>query len=150
MPSTNSLFDDFSVLVSKLIRRLSVLERCEKMRTGVTISQCRTIEALARNGQMSVTQLWKEMGVAAATMTRGLDTLERDGLVKRRSSPEDRRRMIVTLTAKGRRLARKVEQRGEEYLRLLFDNIPARKRNQVKGALSTLLDAIEEHPSCCE
>ena len=150
MPNTNVLFDDFSVLVSKLTCKLSALERCEKMRAGVTISQCRTLEALTRNRQMLVMQLSKEMRVAAATMTRTLDVLERDGFVKRRCSAEDRRRMNVTLTAKGRRLARKVEQRGQEYLATLFDNIPAGKRKQVNGALSTLLDAIEEHASCCE
>ena len=150
MPNTNVLFDDFSVLVSKLTRKLSVLERCEKMRAGVTISQCRSLEALVRNRRMSVMQLSREMGVAAATMTRTLDVLERDGFVKRTTSAEDRRRMVVVLTPKGRRLAQKVEKRGQEYLATLFDNIPAGKRKQVNGAVSTLLDAIEEHASCCE
>jgi DNA-binding MarR family transcriptional regulator len=39
--------------------------------------------------------------VTRATMTGLVDTLERDGLVKREPAPNDRRMMSVTLTAKG-------------------------------------------------
>jgi DNA-binding MarR family transcriptional regulator len=40
-------------------------------------------------------------GVTRATMTGLIDTLERDGLVKREPDPDDRRMMSVVLTAKG-------------------------------------------------
>jgi DNA-binding MarR family transcriptional regulator len=47
-------------------------------------------------------------GVARATMTGLIDTLERDGLVKREPDPEDRRMMSVGLTAKGENLMRAI------------------------------------------
>ncbi|HWA11417.1 MAG TPA: MarR family transcriptional regulator [Opitutaceae bacterium] len=47
-------------------------------------------------------------GVARATMTGLIDTLERDGLVKREPNPEDRRMMSVALTPKGETLIRSV------------------------------------------
>jgi DNA-binding MarR family transcriptional regulator len=40
-------------------------------------------------------------GVTRATMTGLIDTLERDGLVKREPDPDDRRMMSVVLTPKG-------------------------------------------------
>jgi DNA-binding MarR family transcriptional regulator len=40
--------------------------------------------------------------VTRATMTGLIDTLERDGFVKREHAPDDRRMMLVQLTAKGR------------------------------------------------
>lgn len=42
-------------------------------------------------------------GVTRATMTGLVDTLERDGLVKRDPDPVDRRMMSIRLTAKGER-----------------------------------------------
>lgn len=42
--------------------------------------------------------------VTRATMTGLVDTLERDGLVKREPDPDDRRMMSVTLTPKGQAL----------------------------------------------
>lgn len=40
--------------------------------------------------------------VTRATMTGLIDTLERDGFVKREHAPDDRRMMLVQLTTKGR------------------------------------------------
>jgi len=46
-------------------------------------------------------ELAEKAGVTRATMTGLIDTLERDGLVKREPDPEDRRRMLVQLTSLG-------------------------------------------------
>jgi DNA-binding MarR family transcriptional regulator len=45
-------------------------------------------------------ELAEAAGVTRATMTGLIDTLERDGLVKREPDPDDRRMMSVRLTAK--------------------------------------------------
>lgn len=47
-------------------------------------------------------------GVTRATMTGLVDTLERDGLVKREPDPTDRRMMSVNLTQKGHQLITQV------------------------------------------
>jgi DNA-binding MarR family transcriptional regulator len=47
-------------------------------------------------------------GVTRATMTGLVDTLERDGLVKREPDPKDRRMMSVNLTTKGHQLLAQV------------------------------------------
>lgn len=46
--------------------------------------------------------------VTRATMTGLIDTLERDGLVKREPDPDDRRMMSVTLTEKARTLMQQI------------------------------------------
>jgi DNA-binding MarR family transcriptional regulator len=46
-------------------------------------------------------ELAKLVGVTRATMTGLIDTLERDGLVKREADPVDRRMMSVRLTERG-------------------------------------------------
>lgn len=48
-------------------------------------------------------ELAEAAGVTRATMTGLIDTLERDGFVKREPDPEDRRMMSVRLTAKAER-----------------------------------------------
>jgi DNA-binding MarR family transcriptional regulator len=53
-------------------------------------------------------ELAKMSGVTRATMTGLIDTLERDGLVKRAPSPVDRRMMSVGLTGPGHRVLQKV------------------------------------------
>jgi DNA-binding MarR family transcriptional regulator len=52
-------------------------------------------------GPRTPAELADAAGVTRATMTGLVDTLERDGLVKREPDPNDRRMMSVVLTAKG-------------------------------------------------
>jgi DNA-binding MarR family transcriptional regulator len=51
-------------------------------------------------GPHTPAELAEAAGVTRATMTGLIDTLERDGLVRRVPDPDDRRRMSVRLTAK--------------------------------------------------
>ncbi|HZP61401.1 MAG TPA: MarR family transcriptional regulator [Opitutaceae bacterium] len=55
-------------------------------------------------GPLTPAELADAAGVTRATMTGLIDTLERDGFVKRESDPADRRMMPVKLTPKGRKL----------------------------------------------
>ncbi len=57
----------------------------------------------ACGGPRTPAELADAAGVTRATMTGLIDTLERDGLVKREPDPDDRRMMSVRLTAKGDR-----------------------------------------------
>lgn len=55
------------------------------------------------SGPRTPAELAEAAGVTRATMTGLIDTLERDGYVKREPDPNDRRMMSVLLTAKGER-----------------------------------------------
>lgn len=59
-------------------------------------------------GPRSPAELAEAAGVTRATMTGLVDTLERDGLVKREPDPDDRRMMSVVLTAKGEKFLHKL------------------------------------------
>ncbi|HYC73174.1 MAG TPA: MarR family transcriptional regulator [Opitutaceae bacterium] len=54
-------------------------------------------------GPRTPAELAEAAGVTRATMTGLIDTLERDGFVKRVPDPDDRRMMSVLLTPKGER-----------------------------------------------
>jgi DNA-binding MarR family transcriptional regulator len=49
-------------------------------------------------------------------MTKQIDRLERDGLVERTQSEDDRRRVAIRLTDDGRRLLRRVRSRRTAWL----------------------------------
>jgi len=150
MSAEEKFFNDFSLLISQLIRKLNLLERDEKVCLGVTISQCYTIETLARKDKLSMKELSQEMGVAVSTMTRILDILVRDTLAKRENNPKDRRSVCVQLTAKGKDIASKLKCCAEDYLRVIFERIPGAKQEKVIEALNILLKAVEQHPFCSQ
>ena len=57
-----------------------------------------------RRGEIEAHELAVEAGVAKPTLTGALDSLETRGLASRRVHPDDRRRVLVTLTPTGEAL----------------------------------------------
>lgn len=60
---------------------------------------------LDERGPLPQTEIVHYLGRDRSTVTNTLKAMERAGLVARSPSPDDRRAMIVSLTAKGRRMA---------------------------------------------
>ncbi len=75
--------------------------------------------------------------VTRATMTGLVDTLERDGLVKREPDPDDRRMMSVTLTPKGQALL-------ETILPPHFKRMAALMGSLTEAERKTLVDLLKK------
>jgi DNA-binding MarR family transcriptional regulator len=73
----------------------------------LTLGQFDILATLRRNGPkggLTPTQLLESVMLSSGGMTARIDMLERDGLVYRKADPKDRRKVVVELTAKGRRV----------------------------------------------
>jgi DNA-binding MarR family transcriptional regulator len=84
-----------------------VFENFGRVLAGHAISQGRFVVLILLNRDpdkaVSPADLADDANVTRATMTGLIDTLERDGFVRRENVPADRRLMPVRLTARGRR-----------------------------------------------
>lgn len=92
-------------------------------------------------------QLASILGVTRPTVTSNLDRLERDGLLVRRVDPENRRRVRVQLTDKGRAA---VEQAMPVHMavekELVADLLP-KQRAQLEKLLQEMLESLRRDPS---
>ncbi|MDT4865631.1 HpaR: homoprotocatechuate degradation operon regulator, HpaR [compost metagenome] len=70
---------------------------------GLTEQQWRIIHILRLQGEMESYQLAEQACMLKPSITGVLSRLGRDGLVRRRKSPQDRRRVLVELTEKGQK-----------------------------------------------
>ncbi len=75
---------------------------------GLTTSQFGVLEALWHLGPLCLSELAKKLLRTGGNLTLVASNLERDGLVKRRRSKEDRRYYQISLTAKGEQRVRQV------------------------------------------
>jgi DNA-binding MarR family transcriptional regulator len=83
-----------------LLRRL----RIEDDDLGVSPPRLSALSVVVYAGPLPIGALATAEGVAAATMTRLVDGLERDGFVKRRRDPADARGVLVEATPAGKRI----------------------------------------------
>jgi DNA-binding MarR family transcriptional regulator len=90
--------------------------RRETRAIGVSPEQVSLLVAIKYAPGIGVGELAAQEHVSAPAMSNHVDRLERDGLAIRTPSPEDKRRVGLTLTAEGQRLLRRVRSRRTAWL----------------------------------
>lgn len=75
---------------------------------GLTISQFGVLEALLHKGPLCQRDIAAKILKSTGNITLVIDNLEKQGLVKRERTHEDRRYLTVTLTGQGEKLIKTV------------------------------------------
>lgn len=87
-------------------------------------------------GELAAMALMKQPG-----LTKVLDRMERDGLLKRQSAADDRRRVTLHLTAKGRARVKPVQAAALAHEAELLKQFSDSERATIKHALDLLIDS---------
>jgi DNA-binding MarR family transcriptional regulator len=85
------------------------LTRIEASDEGLSIPQVFILQALSRLGPVPIAQFVRWWGNSPSTIGGILDVMEASGIARRSHGTQDRRQVFVSLTLKGRRLARRLE-----------------------------------------
>ena len=75
---------------------------------NLTLTQFAVLEALYHLGPMSLSDIARKVLTTGGNLTMVVGNLEKRGLARRQSCPEDKRVLIVVLTAKGKTLLRDI------------------------------------------
>ncbi len=94
-------------------------------RYGITTAQWYFLRALWIEDGLTQRELSERASTTGATTTTALRLMERDGLVTRLNSPEDRRTITVHLTEKARALREEVLPLSQEANALALKGVPA-------------------------
>src|SRR6202046_4601290 len=95
----DELVADLSASVGLLVRRL----RQRKADGELTMPESACLSRLDRDGPATSSTLAKQEQISPQSMGATLAGLEERGLVERRPDPEDGRKVVMSLTAPGRR-----------------------------------------------
>jgi DNA-binding MarR family transcriptional regulator len=68
---------------------------------GLTLSQQQLLGEVSRTGVITPAELAVRMHVRVQSLTDGINHLESEGLVGRRTDPDDRRRQLIEITQAG-------------------------------------------------
>ncbi len=109
---------------------------------GVTEQQWRVIRALSDRGEMEIGQISEACCIPGPSLTGVLERMERDDWVKRFRISTDQRKVVVELTAKGRRLVERMAESVEERYRVIERHLGP----QTLASLYLLLDSVAALP----
>lgn len=146
----NCCVDEVGEMVQKLVRVFQLFERDQIKIHGFTSSQCYALIEIKRAGSLNMNDLSERMNLDSSTMTRVIDKLVRDELIKREKDEADRRIVLVSLTSRGEEAAKKLNTTVVDYYKKIISSIPEGKVEEVLGAVNILLKAFEKaNPNCC-
>lgn len=111
---------------------------------GITAQQRLILRCLAHSAAISAGGLAELMHVDPGTVSAALRRLEAKGLVRRQRPAEDRRRVVVTLSKRGRALARPAEGTVEHAVARLIESLSAAEHDATRRALTRLTALMDQ------
>jgi DNA-binding MarR family transcriptional regulator len=111
-----------------------------------TIAQYRALVVLASRGPQRMVDLASALDVAPSTAARMCDRLVRKGLIRRHRARADRRAVLVSATAAGRRVVDQATARRRALIADILAQLPADTQRAVAEALRAFAGAAGEVP----
>ena len=131
--------------------RLAIVRTARRLRqeagSDMGPSQTAALATIERHGPLAPSELAERERIKRPTATRILGHLERAGLVERVRDPEDCRSAILSITAPGRALLRRLRARKTAYLAHRFRDLPPDDLAALERAAEVLERMLEQDPA---
>ncbi len=91
-------------VLTEFYDKMSSWEQSVVKETGYSLPQIHTMEVLGSHGAMKMKDLANRLGITTGTLTVQVDKLVKAGLLERQFDEQDRRAILVDLTASGKQV----------------------------------------------
>lgn len=133
--------------VEKLVREVNRLHFTTFHQTlsqfGLGKGQPPILKHLSRNDGCKQSDIAKLEHLTAATVTVMLQTMEKNGLIERRSDEKDLRIMRVYITAKGLEVQKKCDEAIEEMEKKIYEDFSQDEIESFKKLLTKKRDSLK-------
>ncbi|MGB9428995.1 MAG: MarR family transcriptional regulator [Gammaproteobacteria bacterium] len=139
------LTEDILLALRRIMRSMDISSRQLIGERGLTTPQLICLQNLQEQGSMTTGMLAQAVSLSPATVTGILDRLELRGLVTRERRPEDKRRVLVSVTAAGAAAAEAAPSRLAKRLTEALSQLPEGDRSDVLRVILYLADLADMH-----
>lgn len=101
-----------------------------------TLTEARVLYELGTRDVATATAIRDELSLDAGYLSRILQGFAAKGLVSRKRARKDRRQVVLTLTAKGRRAFLELDARSDERAKEILDTLVPAERKQLLSAIT--------------
>lgn len=129
-----------------LLMRLLRAKFREKRAGDLSMAQFRTLAFVDANQGTSLSDVASHIGLGPPSMSKLVDALVKRKLLTRDSHGQDRRRICLTLTSKGKRELNGAYQHTQSFFADKFSELTDGERTQVAEALNVMKILFELNP----
>jgi DNA-binding MarR family transcriptional regulator/N-acetylglutamate synthase-like GNAT family acetyltransferase len=123
-------------------RRIGVLQE-GLLESSLSLTEARVLYELAHRTAATATDLRSELGLDAGYLSRILRSFRKRGWIQRRTSKEDGRRHLLSLTGAGRAAFEPLDARSNEEVRRLLGAIAPADVRRLLQAMQTIEGVLE-------
>jgi DNA-binding MarR family transcriptional regulator len=128
--------------VRQLVRALRLFDREATTKFGVGAAQMFVLHVLNDQTELSLNELADRTATDQSSVSIVVTKLVRMGLVRRERSTEDRRELVLSLTAKGRALVRRAPPAAQRRMMESVAGMKPAEREQLVALLGKLLSGM--------
>ncbi len=139
-PFVATLQEAFGIFRRRLMGNLFVYAKDN----GLTMPQFGAMTHIFHSGGCGVSDIGNDLGVTNSAASQMLDRLVQIKLISRSEDPEDRRGKLLVLTDKGRDILVKGNMANQIWLEDLARSMTAAEQEQVRQALTILIDKARQ------
>ncbi len=138
-----SSLDDVLIALRRIMRAVDLHSRSLIQRYGLTGPQLVILREISRLGEVSGSELAKSVSLSLPTVTGILSRLEKRGLVSRRRSEIDKRRVMVRPTSDAFELLATAPPPLQESFAKQFENLEDWEKSQLLASLQRVVSMME-------
>lgn len=132
-------FESLPILLQKAREAVVLSTRSTLSGFDLTEQQWRVIRTTYLNGELNAQTLASQSAILGPSLSRILNRLEEDGILLRKVSPGDQRELVISLSAKGKRLHQKVLPKIQANYDVLASKLSQSKVSQLVGLLDDVI-----------
>jgi DNA-binding MarR family transcriptional regulator len=121
--------------------------RLERVDEALSLSKLSILGILYRKGIVTATDLASQEHIQPQSLTRLLAFLEKRGFISRKPDGTDKRRLLITLTAEGKKALAADVRRKEAWLAKAMERALSPAEREILLNASRLLDRLTEEGS---
>ena len=121
-----------------------ILEGSRESSNLLKLSRIKALYAFRGQDSSTMTELADNIGAKLPSMTMMIDNLAEEGLVERARDEQDRRKVIVRLTDKGRRIREEFLEQRKQIAQQLFAKLSKEDEQELMRLLERVCDILEK------
>lgn len=125
-----------------IVQALRESSRAAERHVGLSGAQTFVLRTLGERASLSLNDLAAATHTHQSSVSTVVTRLVADGLIRRARSPEDARRLELSLTARGRDLASRAPDAAQQRLIAAINRLPPRRRRDLAATLRELADSV--------
>jgi DNA-binding MarR family transcriptional regulator/N-acetylglutamate synthase-like GNAT family acetyltransferase len=122
-------------------RQIGVLQE-HLLKSPFSLSQVRVLYELAQRNQVTAAELCNDLGLDRGYLSRMLRGFAAQALIKTLPSPDDRRRLFLSLTKKGREVFDPLDRRSSDEVSAMLARLSSPQQTRLLAAMREIEEAL--------